>query len=197
MLADFMLREKEPVPRQAALNKMRALEAEKARIAQTLHPVSAPEGSAVPENNPVPAAADTPFSEPASARPGRSQPLPGQLPADRQTIRQLLDHGRFDEVLRIAAQESQEDPTNPRPYLLMADVFLLLHKYERAEEQLLRTLELAPEMAIVYNKLGRVYEIQGRTADALRMYRQQVLVTPPGEQREETEQRIHELEQTP
>jgi TolB-like protein/class 3 adenylate cyclase/Flp pilus assembly protein TadD len=76
--------------------------------------------------------------------------------------------GRWSEALELSRRVTEIDPLSSGGYYLAGIVLLYAGRPEEATTALKKTLELAPERAMIHSYLGQVYVGQSRGEEALR-----------------------------
>lgn len=84
----------------------------------------------------------------------------------------LRTMGRFDEAMRERRRAVELDPLSLITNSAGGSLLYLARQYDKAIEQLQRTLELEPEFSIAHLHLGLVYEAKGMYREAQAMYEQ-------------------------
>jgi transmembrane sensor len=128
----------------------------------------------------APAAGETPSSSPAESAP---------LPTTAPTWQTLMSRSDFATII-AEAQEMGMDrclaSCSPANLRILADAARYTGKFEIAENGLLALRRRAPTQAgVAAFFLGRLYESEGRSAEALRMYDQHLSDGPRGDYAEE------------
>ena len=77
--------------------------------------------------------------------------------------------GRFDEAIAEARQAQQLDPLSLILNENVGDMLILARRYDEAEVQLLKTLELDPNFGVAQGTLAKLYEVKGRYREALEL----------------------------
>ncbi|MBN1258451.1 tetratricopeptide repeat protein [Candidatus Peregrinibacteria bacterium] len=75
-----------------------------------------------------------------------------------------------DEALKLAETALAAFPDNPLAYNLLGWSQLYKKDYKNAEKNLLKALELNPNLAAAYYNLGRLYEENGNKGEAMKVY---------------------------
>jgi len=95
------------------------------------------------------------------------------------------------------AEDSPESPWAPKALLAEGNTYVKLNLYSLAEKQYLRVMERYPlfsEMNLVYYRLGRVYELEGKTVQAHAAYTNLLAQYPRALEAEDAGQRMTALE---
>jgi len=80
--------------------------------------------------------------------------------------------GRFDEAIEVLERALRLDPYSRELNNSLVNTFLESHQYYRAIEQYQKMIEMEPQDAGNYSRLGRVFEELGRIDEALEAYLQ-------------------------
>lgn len=97
-----------------------------------------------------------------SARPGAQQDADLQL----AYVELLYDSGRSEEALKRVDNFIATVPKAPMAYFWRAKVLLQLHRPDEAASAAEESIRLLPENPAAHNLLIRIYQTQGRTAEA-------------------------------
>jgi len=84
----------------------------------------------------------------------------------------LRAFGRFDEAIGVLERALRFDPYSRQLNGSLVDTFLESHQYYRAIEQYQKMIEIEPQDAGHYQRLGRVFEDLGRLDEAVEAYLQ-------------------------
>lgn len=84
----------------------------------------------------------------------------------------LRTMGRFDEAMRVGRRAMNLDPLSLIMNAAWGTHLYFARHYDKAIEQLQRTLELEPKFAVAHLRLGLVYEAKGMYPEAQAMYEQ-------------------------
>jgi class 3 adenylate cyclase/Flp pilus assembly protein TadD len=85
-------------------------------------------------------------------------------------IMDLINQGKYEEVIDIASKQLEENPDNGYINELLGSAYLLNADYDKAETYLKRAIEILPRRAISYQRLAYVYEQKGDYGAAIQMY---------------------------
>ncbi|HKR59866.1 MAG TPA: protein kinase, partial [Pyrinomonadaceae bacterium] len=77
--------------------------------------------------------------------------------------------GRFEESVAEARRAQQLDPLSLILNENVGDMLILARRYDEAEAQLLKTLELDPNFGVARGTLAKAYEVTGRDKEALEL----------------------------
>jgi tetratricopeptide (TPR) repeat protein len=77
-----------------------------------------------------------------------------------------MTRGRLDESLREALRAQELDPLSPMVNIFCAVVYSAQKKYDLAEKQIKKTLEIDPNFLPAHSNLSGIYLRQGRFAEA-------------------------------
>lgn len=80
--------------------------------------------------------------------------------------------------MRALEEQANQNPTDPKPRLELANLLYDNRMYERAIEWYQRALELDPKNLSARTDLGTAYFYGGRAQDALREYRKSLEIDP-------------------
>jgi len=80
--------------------------------------------------------------------------------------------GRFDEAIGVLESALRLDPYSRQINNMLVRTFLDSHQYYRAIEQFQKMIEMEPQDAGLYQRLGRVFEDLGRFDEAVESYLQ-------------------------
>jgi tetratricopeptide (TPR) repeat protein len=86
--------------------------------------------------------------------------------------------GRSDEALPLALQAERNSFENASLYVLLSELYLQRHEYNKAGQFIRQALELAPDDVYANYYHGRVQEASGDTAKAMQSYRQALTLKP-------------------
>jgi len=79
--------------------------------------------------------------------------------------------GRFDEAMRELELAMLIDPLSPHSYWGLTVTYILTGQYEKAIEEVQKTLELERDYKPSLNLLGRGYEMSGRVDEAIEVFK--------------------------
>ncbi len=82
----------------------------------------------------------------------------------------LATTGRTEESLAEAHKALQADPLSLPINNIVGSMFNAAHQYDRAIEQIRKTLEMAPNFALAHSTLGGAYQGKGRLREAVEEY---------------------------
>jgi tetratricopeptide (TPR) repeat protein len=91
---------------------------------------------------------------------------PGLYEAELNLGILLLQNRVAAEAAQLLESATQQKPTEPRPAFYLAEAYLTLEQWRKAEAAYRRALELDPKSAPAHYGLGRALAKQGRFADA-------------------------------
>ncbi len=69
---------------------------------------------------------------------------------------------RYDESIALARRAQQVDPQSASPRYTMGRLLVVARRYEEAEQQLMATLDIAPNNQLAYGVLAHMYELTGQ-----------------------------------
>ena len=91
---------------------------------------------------------------------------------------ELADEGRYDAAEKKLIEVVSHDPKNVSAYEHLGRLYLMNKDYAGARETFAFLARLAPRDASVLASLGEVAEAEGKTADALRHYKDALDISP-------------------
>ena len=97
---------------------------------------------------------------------------PAALAADtfdelRAKVKAAIDQGKGKEALALADQAVNEEPANPRAYLLRGSVHEWMRNHPGAVADFTKTIELDPKAAEAYNRRGSEHFKLGHIAESI------------------------------
>src|SRR6185437_13362931 len=78
----------------------------------------------------------------------------------------LYDTGRSEEALKRVDELIAGSPKLPMAYVWRAKVLLRLNRIGEAASAAEESIRLLPDLPVAHNLLIRIYQLQGRTAEA-------------------------------
>ncbi|MCP4649518.1 MAG: tetratricopeptide repeat protein [PVC group bacterium] len=112
----------------------------------------------------------------------------------KENPRQLLQSGKYDEVIDLVKERLKRNPNNPQLYILAGQAYFKKQQYSQAEQYFQDAVDLNPNNPIVYQGLASVYEQSGEIQDAISMLRKLIDIEPSEHRREKARQQIERLE---
>lgn len=79
---------------------------------------------------------------------------------------QYLQAGNVQQAIFTFDEAIKQDPANPQNYLVLAEVYIRLKNFERAEDTAAAALRVAPNNGDVYYLLGLSRTFQGKLKEA-------------------------------
>ncbi len=95
---------------------------------------------------------------------------PGYATAHHWHAWHLAYLGRHEEAIKEILRARELDPLSPRINANVGYLFYFARKYDRAFEELKKSIELFPEHLVNYNITGQVYAKMGRYGEAISSY---------------------------
>ena len=120
--------------------------------------------------------------------------IENSLKEPERDLKQLLQEGKYDEVIMIADEQIRENPNSHQVYVLAGEAFFKKGDYYQAEQYFQDAIDLSPNNSIAYQKLSAVYEQSGKINDAIRILRKLINIESQEYVRVKMRQQIERLE---
>lgn len=104
-------------------------------------------------------------------------PTPPVIPDEIQWM-ELLERGRYDELIDATSGAITTSPEAPAPYLFRGDAYFAKGDYRQAERDYRQAAKLAPNLAEAYRGLWRVSLVLGRAEEAEKYYERAIELNP-------------------
>jgi tetratricopeptide (TPR) repeat protein len=103
---------------------------------------------------------------------------PDFVPAIRAMAGVAMEKGDVKELARTAGEVIRLQPGNPEGYLLRSAAEINQRDFPAAERDILKLMELAPNSAMGYSRLGTLRAIQKKDAEAAKLFEQALSKDP-------------------
>lgn len=100
-------------------------------------------------------------------------------PADRGAeVENLVKEGKLEDAVETCRSWVREDPEATKPRYLLADVYVRLKLWDRAQEELEAIVDLNPAAASAHARLGDLHRLQEKHDQARQRYQDALRVDP-------------------